>query len=83
MPYISNHNQRAKLDEIVEELGKVLKIDGDLNYLLYAYCKRHIKPSYNTYKNFLGEISEVQAEIRRRLLAPYETSKIRENGDVE
>jgi len=60
----------------------MLKRDGDLNYVLYAYCKRHIVPSYANYKNFLGELTEAAAEIRRRLLAPYEDGKIRENGDI-
>jgi hypothetical protein len=60
-----------------------VKADGDLNYILYAFCKRYIKPSYNNYKNFIGELSECSAEIRRRLLSDYETKKIEENGDVE
>ena len=60
-----------------------VQVDGDLNYILYAFCKRHIKPSYNNYKNYLGELNEAAEEIRRRLLAPYEDQKILENGDVE
>lgn len=59
-----------------------IKVDGDLNYLLFAFCKRHVKPSYNNYKNFCGELNECVAEIRRELLAPYEDQKKEENGDV-
>jgi hypothetical protein len=54
----------------------------DLNYVLFAYCKHMIKPSYANYKNFIGELEECVAEIRRRLLAPYEDKKIVDNGDV-
>jgi hypothetical protein len=56
--------------------------DGDLNYILFTYCKRTIYPSYNNYKNFIGELTECAAEIRRRLLSPYEDEKIKENGDI-
>ena len=82
MPYIlQKHRKRC------EHVLKIMKREniqpeGDLNYILYAFCKRNVKPSYNNYKNFLGELTECCAEIRRRLLAPYEDKKIKENGDV-
>jgi hypothetical protein len=59
-----------------------VKANGDLNYILFKYCKENIQPSYNNYKNYIGELQETVAEIRRRLLAPYEDQKIQENGDV-
>jgi hypothetical protein len=59
-----------------------VKANGDLNYILFKYCKEHVEPSYNNYKNYIGELQETVAEIRRRLLAPYEDIKIQENGDV-
>jgi hypothetical protein len=34
-----------------------MKVNGDLNYLLYALAKRYLKPSYNNYKTFLGKLS--------------------------
>lgn len=55
---------------------------GDLNYILFKYAKYHIKPGYNEYKNFLGELNEAAEEIRRRLLVPYELKKQVENGEV-
>ena len=81
MPYIKQE-RRASLAKAIEILGSNLKFDGDLNYVLFALCKRYVEPSYNNYKNFIGELSECSAEIRRRLLAPYEDMKIKENGDV-
>ncbi len=82
MPYIKPED-REKLDEIVQlmhEAGVVA--NGDLNYVLYAYCKRHVSPSYNNYKNFIGELNQCVTEIERRILGPYEDEKIKENGDV-
>ncbi|MBU0581472.1 MAG: hypothetical protein KKA19_09885 [Candidatus Margulisbacteria bacterium] len=83
MPYIGNQDRRKEMDAIfnlMEELG--VKADGDLNYLLFKYCKYCIKPGYNNYKNFLGELRQCCVEIERRLLAPYEDLKIKENKDV-
>ena len=59
-----------------------VKADGDLNYILFAYCKWYVEPSYNNYKNFCAELRQCATEIERRILAPYEDLKIKENGDV-
>lgn len=83
MPYIKK-DKRKNLDMIVQHMKDAgVKVDGDLNYILFAFCKRHIVPNYNNYKNYLGELNETGEEIRRRLLQPYENLKIKENGDVE
>ena len=83
MPYIKDH-LRPTMDTVVDQMKMAgVQVDGDLNYILYAYCKRHIKPGYGNYKNYIGELHEAAAEIRRRLLAPYEDEKILENGDVD
>jgi len=81
MPYIKPLKRHA-LDIIAEQIALQCSFDGDLNYLLFAICKRYVKPSYNNYKNYLGELEEAIAEIRRRILAEYEEGKIAENGDV-
>lgn len=84
MPYIENKNyRRDKMDEIVRLMAEMEVVaNGDLNYILYAFCKRYVKPGYNTYKNFIGELRQCATEIERRLLGPYEDKKIEENGDV-
>lgn len=82
MPYI-NQERRKQYDKIVALLNTTfIKADGDLNYILFKYCKYHITPSYNNLKNYIGELRQCATEIERRLLAPYEDSKIEENGDV-
>jgi hypothetical protein len=82
MPYVKQE-RRPALDPLVKALGEELEINGDLNYVLYALCKRYVVPGYNQYKNYIGELNETVAEIRRRMLAEYEDDKIFENGDVE
>jgi hypothetical protein len=83
MPYITQ-NLRPTMDTVVEQMKKAgVVANGDLNYILYAFCKRNVKPSYNNYKNFCGELRQCATEIERRLLGPYEDIKILENGDVD
>jgi hypothetical protein len=82
MPYIKQED-RAVMDMVVKTMADAdVRANGDLNYILYAFCKRHINPSYNEYKNFCGELRQCATEIERRLLGPYEDTKIEENGDV-
>jgi len=83
MPYIKL-KEKELLEDIIHLMADVelYKANGNLNYVLFALCKHHTKPSYTNYKNFIGELNECIAEIRRMLLAPYEDSKIKENGDV-
>ena len=83
MPYIPQ-KRRKELDEIVEAMEKAdVVADGDLNYLLFAFCKRYFVESYRSYKNYCAELHQCATEIERRLLGPYEDEKIKLNGDVE
>lgn len=82
MPYVKQE-RRLSLDKVVELIkNRNVKANGDLNYILYAFCKRHINPSYNNYKNFCGELRQCATEIERKLLGPYENSKEKENGPI-
>ena len=82
MPYITQED-RAQMDEVVNKMMRCgVEPDGRLNYVLFKLCWHSMEPSYNNYKNFIGELNECIAEIRRRLLAPYEDKKLIENGDV-
>jgi len=82
MPYIKKE-QRPSKDKVVEVMVKEnIVANGDLNYILFKYCKYHIPKSYNNIKNYCGELNECVAEIRRKFLAPYEDAKEKENGEV-
>jgi hypothetical protein len=82
MPYVKMERRDA-LNKVVVAMSEAgVKADGDLNYILYRFCKYHVTPSYNNFKNFCGELQQAATEIERRLLAPYEDSKISEHGDV-
>jgi hypothetical protein len=82
MPYIKQED-RPKIDEVLYAMNKAnIQANGDLNYLLFAYCKYNIPLSYNNIKNFCGELRQCATEIERRILGPYEDDKRRLNGDV-
>ncbi len=82
MPYIKQYH-RQLCDEVVSAMvDSNITAGGDLNYILFKYAKYHIPHNYNSLKNYIGELDECIAEIRRRILAPYEDEKIKENGDV-
>ena len=82
MPYIKQE-QRSDLDVLIRDMKKLYRIEanGDLNYVLYSFCKRYVPRSYNSYKNFCGELRQCATEIERRILGSYEDEKIIENGD--
>jgi len=65
MPYIKQED-RPRFDPVVEALYDHKLYNDELIYILYRYCLEHIKPSYNNYKNFCGELHQCATEIERR-----------------
>lgn len=71
------------MDPIVDLMQKNgVQANGDLNYILFAFCKRYVSPSYNNYKNFIGELRQCANWIEHEMLNPYELKKREENSDV-
>lgn len=82
MPYIPQE-RRPRMDKVVEALKEAnVKADGDLNYILYKFCKETVTPGYNNLKNFCGELRACAVEIERTILGPYEDSAKKRNGAV-
>lgn len=83
MPYVKQE-RRNSLDTVVDMMEWAdVKADGDLNYILFAFCKRNIEARYNNYKNYCAELRQCATEIERRMLGPYEDAAILKNGDVK
>jgi len=55
-----NYNNTFGIHRIDLALKKAFEVnvlpDGDINHILFKYAKYYIKPSYNNYKAFMGEI---------------------------
>lgn len=85
MPYI-DQQCRKKFDEILEDIQYVgVETAGELNYLISKICltylDRHGK-RYQYMNDIMGALTGVQAELYRRVIAPYEDLKIAESGDI-
>ena len=90
MPYIKKEDRFA-LDGSIDQLVQAIKLNltppsqpGAVNYtfcrILLAMLGDH--PNYVAYNTAIGILSAVDFEIKRRFLAPYEDTKITENGDI-
>jgi len=83
MPYIKKE-KRESLDPMIASLNEkfdLLGVTGNLNYVLYNIAKYHCA-SYASYAAFIGELEAAKLEIYRKLIAPYEELKEKENGSI-
>ncbi len=92
MPYIAPGWRKdladCELDEF-QMIGHMAKTPGELNYvftsIILDYFQRFskvVKPNYTVYNEVIGVLECVKQELYRRMVAPYEDQKCRENGDV-
>ena len=79
MPYIDPN--RMYQIEIEEDIPKTA---GELNYVLTQVCLTYLgeTPRYQQFNDVLGALEGCKLEMYRRKVAPYEDTKIEENGDV-
>jgi len=87
MPYIAK-DDRPRYDKTLGELIKTLKerpvenVDGDINYCVTRILKEVYPLRYFHLNRAMGVLSCIQQEFYRRVAAPYEDTKIQQNGDV-
>ena len=81
MPYIH------KDDRLLLELNgpSSVKTAGELNFLITALCIEYLNTNGTNYQrinDIVGALEGAKLEFYRRVAAPYEDQKIKENGDV-
>ena len=87
MPYVIQAS-RARLQPIADGLARSLPTDptaGELNYLFTRLALEFVRRrgmSYQSVNDVTGALHNCASEFYRRVAAPYEDAKIRENGDV-
>jgi hypothetical protein len=84
MPYVKQIYRDA-FDPDLEKLCLHIQSTGDLTYCIFKLMKMLTEKSGKTFGNMSSILSEVECaklEFYRRILAPYEDIKIKENGDV-
>jgi hypothetical protein len=79
LPYIKQERREELTDLPAPETP------GELNYLLTVVCRNYLDAkllSYQSINDVVGALEGAKLEFYRRVAAPYEDSKIKENGDV-
>ena len=86
MPYIRAEHKQALFTKAVLEVGDLCTTPGELNYvfstIIKAYFNRRDKGNYQAINDIVGALEGAKLEFYRRVAAPYEEIKIKENGDV-
>jgi len=80
MPYVTQ-NTRILLDARVRGPHNA----GELNYQITTLLKRYMEingEGYQSINDIVGALEGAKLEFYRRVAAPYEDRKIKENGDV-
>jgi hypothetical protein len=81
--------QRPKIDQLTAPLLAHLKSlpmedqDGALNYATTRILKGLYPLRYFHLNRALGVMTAITQELYRKIIGPYEDTKIKENGDVE
>ena len=89
MPYIKQED-RQYYDGLIDEMVSVIRdnnertgLSGTLNYIITRLVKgAYGECRYNDYNSIVGLLECAKMELYRRSVAPYEDTKIEENGDV-
>ena len=80
MPYI-----KPELRDDLEPVRMVPGNVGELNYQVTRVVSNYLLrkgTSYQTINDIIGVLESAKLEFYRRIAAPYENDKIKENGDV-
>lgn len=85
MPYCKAADKTRLNSLSLDTVGRTCSSPGELNYAITTLMIGYLDAlglSYANAAETLAGGNEAVAEFRRRVLVPYEDSKIRENGDV-
>lgn len=81
MPYIDQDSRFKLLAE-----GRSASNSGELAFEVYSLIVNYIKDNgacWQTYSDIIGAVEGSKLEAYRRIVAPHEDIKIKENGDIE
>ncbi len=82
MPSIPR-SERVRFDKHIDALIREGLCGGSLNYIITRLLISHCTPaSYPAIEQCMGVLACASAEFYRRVAAPYEDKKRKQNGDV-
>lgn len=85
MPYVTKSVRNQLKDRGTLKKGRSPSNSGELNYTFTEALKGYIELkglSYSTINDILGALEGAKLEFNRRIVIPYENTKINLNGDV-
>lgn len=84
MPYIKQ-TRREVFDHNIDLITNNIFDSGELCYCVYKMMKKLTEKNkrFTTMANVIAEVEYAKLEFSRRIVAPYEDEKIKENGDVK
>lgn len=80
MPYI-----QQKERDVLDYAADLPQTAGELNYMFTQFSIDYVRrkgKNYQHYNDVMGALEGCKQEFYRRAVAPYEDTKIQENGDV-
>jgi hypothetical protein len=78
MPYITQTARHELFTRMAETPGE---LNYEITQLIALYWGEG-PPNYQRINDIVGALESAKAEFQRRVVAPYENAKIKENGDV-
>ena len=85
MPYVPQEN-RGFFRDRCKHLGKTAGGAGDLNYIFSMIAREYFLTQGQNYviiNDIIGALEGAKLEFNRRVVADYEDSKIKINGDLD
>lgn len=88
MPYIKPENREElfpKINDLNVALENLGGKQGDLNYVISTLIDLYLIKNgvnYQNINNLIGVLECAKLELYRRVAAPYDDKKVKENGDV-
>lgn len=92
MPYIKVQDRKRLASEVacgaamgINFIGASCQNAGELNYLITKIIHGYFEKNggrYQQINDIVGALDSCKAEFQRRIVAPYEDIKIKENSDV-
>lgn len=82
MPYI--HQHAREFVDLQIPPGLIFETAGEVNYAFTKILKEYLgpEPGYQKFNEVIGILECCKLEVYRRMVAPYEDTKIVQNGDV-
>lgn len=84
MPYIDRYD-RPEIDQIVDQLDKLMETPGDCNYAITRLLHRYLRTKTVRYHNInevVGILECAKLEFYAMIARPYEQHKADTNGHV-